>query len=251
MGAYHGRHGFETFSHRKAVRRASRRASTRRSPTRPTGGSSRRSCGGCSLGREEETSCRSIRPWSPSWPSPSWASGSASCSGAGAPRAPSARAPSRRSSPSQRTARERVLEEKRAVDDELAAARADAERYRGRVVEHFYGTSEQLRALTVQYRGRVRSPRRGRAGALPRDLPGARARASSRRRSRSGRSRGRKTSRSPRQMRMSRCWLRISGLLLAAAGVAACRETAPPTPAAVMAPAPAGRRLRRWAGRGA
>lgn len=52
----------------------------------------------------------------------------------------------------ERTARERVLEEKRAVDEELAAARADAEQYRGRVVDHFYGTSEQLRALTVQYR---------------------------------------------------------------------------------------------------
>lgn len=52
----------------------------------------------------------------------------------------------------ERTARERALEEKRAADEALAAARADAERYRGRVVEHFYGTSEQLRALTVQYR---------------------------------------------------------------------------------------------------
>jgi len=52
----------------------------------------------------------------------------------------------------ERTARERALEEKRAVDEALAAARADAEQYRGRVVEHFYGTSEQLRALTVQYR---------------------------------------------------------------------------------------------------
>lgn len=52
----------------------------------------------------------------------------------------------------ERTARERALEEKRAADEALAAARTDAEQYRGRVVEHFYGTSEQLRALTVQYR---------------------------------------------------------------------------------------------------
>jgi len=52
----------------------------------------------------------------------------------------------------ERTARERVLEEKRAAEEALAAARADAEQYRKRVVEHFYGTSEQLRALTVQYR---------------------------------------------------------------------------------------------------
>jgi hypothetical protein len=52
----------------------------------------------------------------------------------------------------ERTARERALEEKRAAEDALAAARAEAERYRGRVVEHFYGASEQLRALTLQYR---------------------------------------------------------------------------------------------------
>lgn len=52
----------------------------------------------------------------------------------------------------ERTARERVLEEKRTVEEELARARAEADGYRQRVVEHFYGTSEQLRALTVQYR---------------------------------------------------------------------------------------------------
>jgi uncharacterized membrane-anchored protein YhcB (DUF1043 family) len=52
----------------------------------------------------------------------------------------------------ERTARERVIEEKRAMEEELARARAEAAEYRGRVVEHFYGTSEQLRALTTQYR---------------------------------------------------------------------------------------------------
>jgi hypothetical protein len=52
----------------------------------------------------------------------------------------------------ERTARERALEEKRAAEEALAAARSEAEQYRSRVVEHFYGTSEQLRALTLQYR---------------------------------------------------------------------------------------------------
>jgi hypothetical protein len=52
----------------------------------------------------------------------------------------------------ERSARARALEEKRAAEDALASARAQAEEYRGRVVEHFYGTSEQLRALTLQYR---------------------------------------------------------------------------------------------------
>ena len=52
----------------------------------------------------------------------------------------------------ERSARERAVEEKRAAEDALGSARAQAEAYRGRVVEHFYGTSEQLRALTLQYR---------------------------------------------------------------------------------------------------
>jgi uncharacterized membrane-anchored protein YhcB (DUF1043 family) len=52
----------------------------------------------------------------------------------------------------ERSARERALEEKRTVEEELTRARAESDRYRERVVEHFYGTSEQLRALTVQYR---------------------------------------------------------------------------------------------------
>jgi uncharacterized membrane-anchored protein YhcB (DUF1043 family) len=52
----------------------------------------------------------------------------------------------------ERNAREKALAEKRAADEALAEARAEAEGYRKRVVDHFYGTSEQLRALTVQYR---------------------------------------------------------------------------------------------------
>jgi uncharacterized membrane-anchored protein YhcB (DUF1043 family) len=47
---------------------------------------------------------------------------------------------------------ERVQSEKLALSAELERARAEAEGYRGRVVEHFYGTSEQLRALTLRYR---------------------------------------------------------------------------------------------------
>jgi hypothetical protein len=52
----------------------------------------------------------------------------------------------------ERAALERALGEKRAVDEELARSRAEAEGYRERVVQHFYGTSEQLRALTLRYR---------------------------------------------------------------------------------------------------
>jgi uncharacterized membrane-anchored protein YhcB (DUF1043 family) len=52
----------------------------------------------------------------------------------------------------QRAALERVQGEKLALETELRRARDDAEGYRGQVVEHFYGTSEQLRALTLRYR---------------------------------------------------------------------------------------------------
>jgi uncharacterized membrane-anchored protein YhcB (DUF1043 family) len=52
----------------------------------------------------------------------------------------------------QRAALERVQGEKLALENELRRARDDAEGYRGQVVEHFYGTSEQLRALTLRYR---------------------------------------------------------------------------------------------------
>lgn len=52
----------------------------------------------------------------------------------------------------ERTARERALAEKRTLEEDLERARTEADAYRQRVVEHFYGTSEQLRALTVQYR---------------------------------------------------------------------------------------------------
>src|SRR4030095_12063582 len=51
-----------------------------------------------------------------------------------------------------RSALERALGEKRGVEEELVAARAEAAGYRERVVQHFYGTSEQLRALTLRYR---------------------------------------------------------------------------------------------------
>jgi uncharacterized membrane-anchored protein YhcB (DUF1043 family) len=52
----------------------------------------------------------------------------------------------------QRAALERVQGEKLALETELRRARDEGEAYRGQVVEHFYGTSEQLRALTLRYR---------------------------------------------------------------------------------------------------
>lgn len=52
----------------------------------------------------------------------------------------------------QRGALERVQGEKLAIEAELRRAQDEAESYRGRVVDHFYGTSEQLRALTLRYR---------------------------------------------------------------------------------------------------
>jgi uncharacterized membrane-anchored protein YhcB (DUF1043 family) len=52
----------------------------------------------------------------------------------------------------QRGALERVQGEKLALEAEIRRARDEAEGYRGKVVEHFYGTSEQLRALTLRYR---------------------------------------------------------------------------------------------------
>jgi uncharacterized membrane-anchored protein YhcB (DUF1043 family) len=52
----------------------------------------------------------------------------------------------------QRGALERVQGEKLALEAEVRRARDDAESYRGKVVDHFYGTSEQLRALTLRYR---------------------------------------------------------------------------------------------------
>jgi uncharacterized membrane-anchored protein YhcB (DUF1043 family) len=52
----------------------------------------------------------------------------------------------------QRGVLERAQGEKLALEAELRRARDEAEGYRGKVVEHFYGTSEQLRALTLRYR---------------------------------------------------------------------------------------------------
>ena len=52
----------------------------------------------------------------------------------------------------QRGALERVQGEKLALEAEIRRARDEAEGYRGKVVEHFYGTSEQLRSLTLRYR---------------------------------------------------------------------------------------------------
>jgi uncharacterized membrane-anchored protein YhcB (DUF1043 family) len=52
----------------------------------------------------------------------------------------------------ERAALERVLGEKRAVEEDLAKEQAQAAGYRESVVQHFYGTSEQLRALTLRYR---------------------------------------------------------------------------------------------------
>jgi uncharacterized membrane-anchored protein YhcB (DUF1043 family) len=52
----------------------------------------------------------------------------------------------------ERAALERALSEKRSADEELAAAREESERYRRQVVQHFYGTSDQLRSLTLRYR---------------------------------------------------------------------------------------------------
>lgn len=52
----------------------------------------------------------------------------------------------------QRAALERMQGEKLALETELRRARDEGTAYRGQVVEHFYGTSEQLRALTLRYR---------------------------------------------------------------------------------------------------
>ena len=52
----------------------------------------------------------------------------------------------------QRAALERVQGEKLALEAELRRAHDAAEGYRSQVTEHFYGTSEQLRALTLRYR---------------------------------------------------------------------------------------------------
>jgi uncharacterized membrane-anchored protein YhcB (DUF1043 family) len=52
----------------------------------------------------------------------------------------------------QRAALERVQGEKLALETDLRRARDEGQAYRGQVVEHFYGTSEQLRALTLRYR---------------------------------------------------------------------------------------------------
>jgi uncharacterized membrane-anchored protein YhcB (DUF1043 family) len=52
----------------------------------------------------------------------------------------------------QRAELERVQVEKHAALGELQQARGEATQYRERVVTHFYGTSEQLRALTLRYR---------------------------------------------------------------------------------------------------
>jgi uncharacterized membrane-anchored protein YhcB (DUF1043 family) len=52
----------------------------------------------------------------------------------------------------QRAAIERVQGEKLALEAELRRAHDAAEGYRSQVTEHFYGTSEQLRALTLRYR---------------------------------------------------------------------------------------------------
>jgi uncharacterized membrane-anchored protein YhcB (DUF1043 family) len=52
----------------------------------------------------------------------------------------------------ERAVLEQVQAEKHAALDDLTRARADAEQYRERVVQHFYGTSDQLRSLTLRYR---------------------------------------------------------------------------------------------------
>jgi hypothetical protein len=52
----------------------------------------------------------------------------------------------------QRAVLEQVQAEKLAAQGDLASARAEAEGYREKVVQHFYGTSDQLRSLTLRYR---------------------------------------------------------------------------------------------------
>jgi hypothetical protein len=52
----------------------------------------------------------------------------------------------------QRAALEQVQAEKHSALEDLARARTEAEGYRERVVQHFYGTSDQLRSLTLRYR---------------------------------------------------------------------------------------------------
>ena len=53
---------------------------------------------------------------------------------------------------SQMTADERAEAEIVAGRDELERTREGLERYRGKVADHFVGTSERLRELTLQYR---------------------------------------------------------------------------------------------------
>jgi len=52
----------------------------------------------------------------------------------------------------QRAVLEQVQAEKHSALEDLARARSEAEGYRERVVQHFYGTSDQLRSLTLRYR---------------------------------------------------------------------------------------------------
>lgn len=47
---------------------------------------------------------------------------------------------------------ERAWAENQTLKDDLQQSREEAEGYKKRVVEHFYGTSDQLRELTLQYR---------------------------------------------------------------------------------------------------
>jgi len=76
----------------------------------------------------------------------------------------------------ERSARARALEEKRAALEELERARADAEAYRVRVVDHFYGSSEQLRALAVQYRALYDHLASGAQALCPESVPALRER---------------------------------------------------------------------------
>jgi uncharacterized membrane-anchored protein YhcB (DUF1043 family) len=52
----------------------------------------------------------------------------------------------------ERAVLEQVQAEKLSALEDLGRARAEAEGYRERVVQHFYGTSDQLRSLTLRYR---------------------------------------------------------------------------------------------------
>jgi uncharacterized membrane-anchored protein YhcB (DUF1043 family) len=52
----------------------------------------------------------------------------------------------------ERAVLEQVQAEKHSALEDLARARTEAEGYRERVVQHFYGTSDQLRSLTLRYR---------------------------------------------------------------------------------------------------